>query len=292
MCALQCRDYQAAIQSGDPDRWTTMQRLISHAYVVLQLFKIRDYGNAILLTKLQMHYLEEVGHPALAAVKHEQTLINEVQGECGLGVLAGAMKNQNMKSEIDVLNKTWLLEAAHQTISHQSLANLGMPQGGRTHCVVHIHRKKEVLKAKGFLHVLGAQVRTHALLCFVHDDGDSAEKTASKSSSDDGDDGDGGAARALRNMRREEREDRRLARRNQADDGGGSDESDEAGDEGPAHKTVTRKGAKYRIEKGAELKAAEVTVWLTEEKLADIKPVEQLNKLRNNLKDNRRYQNL
>jgi hypothetical protein len=35
-----------------------------------------------------------------------------------------------------------------------------------------------------------------------------------------------------------------------------------------------------------------VTVWLTEEKLADVKPVEQLNKLRNNLKDNTRYQNL
>lgn len=251
---MQCRDYAAAIYAGDDDAWARMQLLNSHAYMVLQLFGVRDYGNAILLNKMQIHYLETINHPVMTALKRDPTIANEEKGEISLSRLAAAMVSQNEKSSIDTLHRIYRLSTAHTSVTHASLAALGISQDARTHSVVHIHRAKEVSKIASWLHMMCSELRNDELQCFVLDGQDARIVSDNDSASDN-------------------------------DEVGGND------DEGAEADTTTQADAqplvtKMRIDKAAQLEDAEPTVWLTEGISEELRIATQIAKVSERVKNN------
>ena len=130
----QARDYAAALFAGDDGRWTRIQRLQSHAAVILELFKVRDYANAITLSKLQFAHLERVNHPAYRAVQHDPMLLAEDRGEQSLAGVATATNKLTYKSDVGELSKSYQLQHAMRAVSHQAMHNMGLSLGRRNRC--------------------------------------------------------------------------------------------------------------------------------------------------------------
>jgi hypothetical protein len=239
--ASQVRDYLAAMYAGDAGKWARLQRLQSLAYFVLQLFGVRDYGNAILLNKLQLSYLESINHPCLAAVRDDLSLLVEEPCEQSLAALAQRMLRETDKSSIETLSATYKLTFANRALTHEALAQLGVVVQDRTHLVVSSQRKDEVAKMKSFLHALSADLRNDELKCFIaaHPGARRADNSGSSSASGSNRDDDDDAPPVL----------------------------------GPADPTFV---SRARINKDAQVQDSEPTVWLTEDAAAEVNVVEQL----------------
>jgi hypothetical protein len=153
----------------------------SHAIVVLSLFKVRDYANAVMLSKIQCRYLEEIGHPALAAVKYDPMLLAEDRGEQSLAGVATSTQKLTNKSDVGELDRAYKLQHALRAVTHDALDSLGIDQSKRTHTVITVNRLEEVHAAKRFLHKVRSDLRNDELLGFAlfgdygSDDGETGE---------------------------------------------------------------------------------------------------------------------
>lgn len=238
----QVRDYLAAMYAGDAQKWERLQRLQSLAYFVLQLFGVRDYGNAILANKLQIAYLESVNHPCIGAVKEDMSLLVEEPCEQSLSALAQRMLRETDKSSIDTLNKTYKITFANRALTHDALAALGVSVDERTHLVVASQRKNEVAKMKSYLHKLSAELRTDELKCFI------AANPAPQ-------------------------------RPDESASGSGAADGEEEDGEAPAVRVAQDDPtfvSRARINKAAVLQDSEPTVWLTEESAREVNVFDQL----------------
>jgi hypothetical protein len=240
------RDYAAALYATDDAKWERIEKLQSIAYFILQLFGVRDYGNAILVNKLQIAYLRSINHPCLAAVQDDISLVVEERGEQSLSALSQKMLKHHERASIDALDKAYKVTAAHRALSHEVMAELGVAAKDRTHLVVSSQRKEEVQKAKSFLHTLRTDLRNDELRCFIAARPGRRRADHSTSTSSDG----------------EQEEE--------------SDASDEGAQPTEADDTFV---SNARINKSAVLRDAEPTVWLTEEHAQEVDLTGQLARL-------------
>lgn len=236
----QVRDYAAALYAGDPGKWARLQRMQSLAYFVLQLFGVRDYGNAILVNKLQLAYLETINHPCLAAVKEDMSLIVEEPCEQSLSALAQRMLRETDKSSIETLSTTYKLTFANRALTHEALAELGVSVGDRTHLVVSSQRANEVARMKSFLHTLRSDLRNDELKCFIVANPPSRRPDSSASDATD------------------------------------EPEEDEDAEPTVLLESDPTFVSRARINKSATLQDAEPTVWLTEESASEVVVMDQL----------------